>query len=215
MSDVYDTLDRAFAAPDRIALVRAVDVAMEALGASIASASVRDALDAVIDASLRVGLRAGAGRSPVHVDELYARVADASGLSPGAAIEVTQMFAAWLVDRLRPDLREALRDDLGADWSALLADPPARATAREPTHRRVPPMPGPLRTLADGAPGSQRPLATAQPRPGQPDSVAASDDPKADRKLSAGRPRDPSTTDRAVSRAEPGAGPRSLSRYED
>ena len=113
MSDVYDTLERAFAAPDRIALVRAVDVAMEALGASIASASVRDALDAVIDASLRVGLRAGAGRSPVHVDELYARVADASGLSPGAAIEVTQMFATWLVDRLRPDLREALRDDLG------------------------------------------------------------------------------------------------------
>lgn len=211
MSDVYDRLERAFAFPDRIVLVRAVDAAMEALGASISSDPLRDAVAEAIDAPLRVGLRAGAGRSPVHVPELYARVADASGVEPGIAVEIAQMHFQWLAERLRPELRHELRQDLGREWSSLLMD--ARPPAREPgAHVHVPPMPGPGRTLADGAPGSARPLASSRPPSGQRDSISGTDDPKGDSKLSGGRPPDPSSTDHSLATGEPGAGPRSVSR---
>lgn len=215
MDDVYDQLQAQTGLSDRIVLVRAVDTALEALGASLSSAQVRETLAAAIEPPLRVGLRAGAGHPPVHIDDLYARVEEASGLRTGVAVEVVQMFFARLSRGLTPELRASLRRDLAREWSALIVEPEPAATPIEPR-----PHPGatPVRpdTLAGGRPGSTHPVADGHPPDsGHRESIAASDDPRAASKLASTRGLSQERNDRDLADAKPGADHRSLADYDE
>lgn len=113
-----------------------VDESILALGASIGSDALREAVAGSVPAPLQAGIRAGGGGLGVRVEELYARVQQACGLRADAAIEIVQVFFERLAEGLAPEVRAALRVDLGDDWCALLVDPmPPLVT---PLHARAP-----------------------------------------------------------------------------
>ncbi len=129
-------------------------------------------------------LREGAYERPLDLGELRDRVATATGMYPGRVIEQIQLLCRALrevlpeeaVTRLRPRLPEALRPELDEP-----AEPHAPAVAERRGHLEAP---GEGHTLATGRPGSRHPLSEAAPVTGHSQSVARSDDPHGDTKLS-------------------------------
>jgi uncharacterized protein (DUF2267 family) len=114
----------------------------------------------------------------------YERVAVRAGLAQGIAVEHAQCVCRALAERLGADARARISRHLPDALAPLLvpvereAPPPRRASPRSP--------PAP-HTLSEGRAGSQRPLAAAVPAPAQAHSVASSDNPHGDTKLSSTR----------------------------
>lgn len=107
-------------------------------------------------------------------------VSEGEHVRPGSAIEHVQCVLSVLREGLDPDRFRVLVHELPADVAALV--PPERSSAPPP-----PPPAAPSRghRLADGRPGSEHPIAeSVPPSRAQPHSVAASEDPHADTKLS-------------------------------
>jgi hypothetical protein len=85
-----------------------------------------------------------------------------------------------LADALSEDVLTRLRRHMPGDMGQLFTPPRAMtSTAAEPHGKHAP---GPGSTLADGRPGSRHPLSEANPA--HRDSVARSENPHADTKLS-------------------------------
>ena len=135
-----------------------------------------EALAGALPPSLAGPLRHGG--SPAGTS-LAARVAAAQGIPLGHAVEHVASVCRALAERLPAAVLQRLRAALPARSAALLE--PETAPALEP---KVHPRRG---TLAEGRPGSRHPLSEARPRGAQPDSVAASDNPHGDTKLSSSR----------------------------
>lgn len=131
--------------------------------------------------------------------DLDLRVKGDLGVSEGRAHELAAIVGAAIADRMDDEAEQHLAD----------AEPSIRALfsrheGRAPEH----PKTGAAGTLAegrgggkpalsDGKPGGRRPLADAHPNRGQPDSIARSDDPRADRRLSSAQP------EHTIARGEP------------
>lgn len=115
------------------------------------------------------------------IDDLYDRVAQRTGLPPGQARELSQVVLRLVGDRLSGDACARLSLHLPAPWRALLERSPTAAAAGA-LSRHV--LPGTGHTLATGRPGSQHPLSQAHPDRAQQESVARSDNPHGEDKLS-------------------------------
>jgi hypothetical protein len=142
-----------------------------------ASPASRSALaSAVGEATLH-----GADEEAATLARLYDDVARASMLRVALAIELTQSTLFALARALGPDARVRLAGELPPAWAEMLEDP-----HDVPRDRRPAPMPdrNEARRLANARPGSSAPLSDAAPASGQADSIAISDDPHGDRKLS-------------------------------
>jgi uncharacterized protein (DUF2267 family) len=132
-------------------------------------------------------LREGAYEGPLDLPDFVGRIACKSGMYSGRIIEAVQVVCRALREvlpedtsaRLRPLLPEALRPEL---------DEPIEPPAPSVPERKVRPEgPGEGHTLATGRPGSRHPLSESAPPSGHAQSVALSDDPHGDTKLSGAR----------------------------
>lgn len=113
-------------------------------------------------------------------DELYRRVQRRAHVEMGIAVEWVPVAVAAMARELSPSTQHWLEGHLGEAWSPLLN---VRGRSFLPSKRGpVAREADPPRTLAEGRPGSARPLSESRPRP-QPDSVAE-DNPYGDTKLS-------------------------------
>lgn len=118
-------------------------------------------------------------------DALYERVRRHLDVKASAAMERAGVALLAMARALRPETREWLAQRMGEAWAGLLEErsdhegtssSPARASSAS-TRRSERPT-----TLAEGKPGSEKPLSESAPEP-QPDSVA-DENPYSDRKLS-------------------------------
>lgn len=125
--------------------------------------------------------------------ELTERLAEETDLPPGHALElfhtVSRMLDGTLDDRLQKAFRANLPRDVVATFARSGAVPPK---APNTGHR-----------LADGSPGSSRPLATA--RPAQADSIAQDDEPKSDTKFSSTEGSTQERKNRTLAEGKPGS----------
>jgi uncharacterized protein (DUF2267 family) len=157
---------------DEAAAASAVASVLTALRAELSSTEAEALAEALPDEladQVRAGRYDGGG-------SLAVRVATAEQVTVAEAIERIACVFGALAELLPDATLERLAGALPSELARLLQ---RRSTgSRPPSHG--------LRTttLAEGRPGSRRPLSEARPRQGQPDSVAASDNPHADTKLS-------------------------------
>jgi uncharacterized protein (DUF2267 family) len=162
-------------------LGRVARMTLRALG-SQAPDDVAD-LGRVLPGELRTVLEAGHRGPPVELTDLFAELARTTRMRTGIALELVETVVAVLAERLDAPTRDHLRRHLPVDWAALIVDPRPPSLRRPPhprggqTHSiaanpdphadtRLASTPGPSaerhgETLAEGRPGSQRPLATA------------------------------------------------------
>lgn len=112
------------------------------------------------------------------VDALYERVAGREHVRPGFAMEHTGVICQVLAEALSEGALHRLHDVLPEPLAALLSP-------REPReHFEYVHVEGTHRTLAEGAPGHRHPLSEARSDRAQTHSVARSDNPHGDTKLS-------------------------------
>lgn len=150
----------------------------EAIGRMLAAAAV-DPVAALLPDPLAESLRRAAA-SP-ELDEPLVELAECERVSLGAGKEhvqvVLEQLATSIAEPERVRLAALLPDEL-ASWLVPWQPPPERRE-RAPVGRE--------RTLASGRPGSEHPLSEAGPARGQHESLAVSDDPHADTRLSSTR----------------------------
>jgi len=145
------------------------------------SRSEAEALADELPATWAETLRAGRFERAFERDELVVRVAEREGVPRGFALEHTEVVCATLAGALSEAtmarLERALTPSLLTLFTrrALSATPPERAIG------------GHGHTLADGRPGSRRPLSEAVPSTAHSESVASTANPHADTKLSTAR----------------------------
>ena len=117
-------------------------------------------------------------RRTVTLRSVLSAVSGREGVANGFALEHTTVVAEAMARTLRPEVLRLLREELPWDVAVLF-------TPREPPtpveHVRLDPS---RRTLAEGRPGGTRPLYEARPDRAQSESVARSDNPHGDTKLS-------------------------------
>lgn len=163
--------------------------------------------------ALREELRLPAGEvmfeeryeGPFDETTFYRRVEALSELAPGRAREVAQVVGRLISERLSPRLRERLERHSHPSLAHIWDPGPARTL---PPYEHAPkahaPPPGHGHTLATGNPSSQHPVSEAGPL-GQPDSVATTDEPYADRKLSSAHGTTAEQKRRTLSEGRPGS----------
>jgi uncharacterized protein (DUF2267 family) len=160
---------------------RAIRAVFEVLAERV-SRSEAEALADELPATLAEPLRHGHYERDFDLDELYARVAFREAVSPGFAMEhtlstcqvVAQVVSARVLERLQRALPGAI---------ASLFE--LRATASGPLPRQR--VAAHRNTLAEGRPGSQRPLSDARTDGAHSQSVVCADNPHGDTKLSSSR----------------------------
>lgn len=162
---------------------KAVRAVFSALG-ELLTPDETAALAAQIPPGMTQWLRAAKRSKSMSLDDLYTRVADRAGLPRPRALEVTQAVCRALALELRPDVRDRLVAHLGPVTGRLFEVPFEGAPSERPLHMSAPPPSGEGRTLATGRPGSRHPLSEAHPDSAQTHSVARSENPHADSKLS-------------------------------
>ncbi|PRQ09370.1 hypothetical protein ENSA7_08970 [Enhygromyxa salina] len=144
---------------------------------------------------IREGARAGGPASFLQAVAEHERVT--VGFAKEHAQVVCETFAGMLDERRLIALRERLPPEV-----SNLLQPAPRPVTRPPT----PPSPPTGHTLANGRPGSTHPLSTAAPRAGQAHSIATSDDPHADTKLSSTKGLSPERKRETLADGKPGGG---------
>lgn len=186
--------------PERGPIEQGTRAALEALGSALGG--VPPALHDAIPEALRGVLAAGDGRPETTPEALYEQVAASTGLRVGSALEIVQSAVAELGARLAEPARAQLRGLLPDAWAALVLDP--RPVGRAPVKGSSTADLGAGRTLATGRPGSGRSLADSAPAAAHAHSVAATDEPHGDRRLSAARP-GPQRSEGTLAKGHPGS----------
>ncbi|MCP3142293.1 DUF2267 domain-containing protein [Pyxidicoccus xibeiensis] len=162
-------------AEDAARTVRAVlEVVGERLGRRELQALAED-----LPTPLGALLRDGTHGQDFDLAELYARVARREHVRPGFAVEhtgiVCQVLAEALSDGALHQLREALPEPLAALFMPRAHRERFEYVHLDPVHHH---------TLAEGQPGSQHPVSRARAERAHTHSVARSDEPHADTRLS-------------------------------
>ncbi|AUX36966.1 MULTISPECIES: DUF2267 domain-containing protein [Sorangium] len=133
-----------------------------------------------------VAVRGAAYQGDFDRDELYDRVARREGAPRGFGMEHAQAVCQVVGEALPEAERLRLQRHL-ADWADLFTPRAAGAPPPRPVHAPAPPEVGHGSTLATGRPGSRHPLSEAHPATAHAGSVARSDEPHAETKLSSSR----------------------------
>jgi uncharacterized protein (DUF2267 family) len=190
-----------------LAARRAVRATLEVLGLHLDRETARS-IAAELPPDCADWLTGGGDHRRLGIDELYREVAAREEVSPGFAMEHTQVVTGALLDLLGDEGRRRLLAGIPELLAARLASwvETAPLPASEPRYR-----PAGRRTLASARPGSSRPLSEAAP--GQRESVARSDDPRGDSRLSSSRG-EPRGRSKPISTGRPGSA-RPLSETED
>ncbi len=126
------------------------------------------------------------GDREFDLDGFYDRVSEREGVGRVQALEHAQVVCQVLAGSLDEIGRQHLVLHLPEAWRQLFAPRPVGAPEHElhgASRRHVPAGAG--RTLATGRPGAHRPLSEASPA--HSGSIAASEDPHGDTKLSSSR----------------------------
>jgi len=186
---------------DQPAAELAIHETLAAMAASLSRierAALADELPAELAQVVRAAPELQPGADP------FARLARREGVAEGLAVEYAHVVCQQLAARLGSDLRTLLGRRLQPPWSELFHPRAAPSPRPAPPHRA--PAAGGGRTLASARPGSQRPVSESAAVRTQSGSVAASDRPHADTKLSTGVPHG-----EPVSTAHPADGRRHIS----
>jgi len=165
--------------PDEAAT--AVTATLSALGRVLVE-SERRAVSEALPEELRLLLDARHPAPNLGLEGFYESVQRNERARPGRAREHAQIVCRALGAAIAPEpLRVLIRH---VPWlESLLALPPPGATVASPEHFERPARPEGA-TLATGKPGSRHALADARPERAHSHSVALSDDPHGDTKLS-------------------------------
>lgn len=130
-------------------------------------------------------MRGGAYDADFTVEDLYYRVHEREGVPVSFAAEHAQAVCQVLAEEIDGETLTRLRKHLSADYAALLEPRPVERAPREPERHVHDDDPhGDGSTLADGRLGSHRPLSEARPDSAHQQSVARSDDPHGDTRMS-------------------------------
>ncbi|OJH35967.1 DUF2267 domain-containing protein [Cystobacter ferrugineus] len=156
---------------------RTVRAVLDILGERL-SWPVIEAVADDLPGSLTAGLRDGVDRQDFDLAEFQARVADRMQVPLGRAVELAGVVCQFLAEALTPGTLHRLREELPEPMGALFT-PRETGERLEPVH--LEPSRG---TLAEGRPGSTHPLSEARPERAQSQSVARTDNPHGDSKLS-------------------------------
>jgi uncharacterized protein (DUF2267 family) len=175
-SDLFATVE-AHAGIDRHAAERAVRATLASVAEALSSDEA-DALSRELSPDLRPLVQRHALGLPLDRSAFFAEVAARESVEVGFAVEHAECVCSALAERMSPDLRERLQRHL-----PLLA---SLFELRDETPADIPPLVHGS-TLASGRPGSRHPLSEARPERAQSQSVARSDNPHADTKLSSSR----------------------------
>jgi len=197
-NDFIDVIREQLPDDERPDAVRIALTTCKALGPHLAAIEARS-----LARSLPEGPAAALQREPYQAGlgrpELEARMSHELGVSAARAHELVAIVGAAIAERMDDEAEKHLAD-VEPSIRALFA----RSEGRAPFHAgaKVPDSladgrAGSKSSIAEGRPGGRRPLADANPNGGQSDSIAASDDPRADRRLSSAEP------DRTLARGEP------------
>lgn len=124
-------------------------------------------------------LRAGAHEGDFDLAELYERVQRREGSAISFAVEHTQAVCEVIVEALSEPVLIRLRKHLPEPMAELFAERPIPPPP-PPVHARTEPS----TKLSEAKPGSRHPLSESRFEPAHTHSVARSDDPHADTKLS-------------------------------
>jgi uncharacterized protein (DUF2267 family) len=175
-SDLFAAVE-AQAGLDRHAAERAVRATLASIAEALSSDEA-DALCRELSPDLRPLVARHALALPLDRTALFAAVAARESVEVGFAVEHAECVCGALAERMSPDLRGRLQRHLPllASLFELRDEPPLD----------VPPLIHGS-TLASGRPGSRHPLSEARPERAQSQSVARSDEPHADTKLSSSR----------------------------
>lgn len=136
----------------------------------------RALLARVLPSRLAAAIGSAPYRGADGVDAFYERVGRREGIEQGFAIEHAQSVCRALADVLDDGANRQLATYLADDVAQLLTVPEpdgAPAVARGRAH-----------SLATGRPGSSHPLSEGRPERAQRESIARSENPHADTKLS-------------------------------
>jgi uncharacterized protein (DUF2267 family) len=118
------------------------------------------------------------------VDELYDRVARREATRHGFGMEHAQAVLQVIGESLPEATRLRLQKHLPAEMAALFEPRAHELAPPRPVHASPPVEPGQGSTLATGRPGSRHPVSDTPPVDAHRHSVARSQDPHADTKLS-------------------------------
>jgi uncharacterized protein (DUF2267 family) len=153
--------------------------AITAVLAALAQELGRLEADALADALPRTLSSALHAQRNVAGDSLPERVAFIERVSSGRAREHVGAVCTVLAELLPESLLSRLAHALAPGSAAWLAPPSPEADEPHLRPRR--------HTLAEGRPGSDRPLSESRPPAAQSDSVVIADNPHGDTKLSSSR----------------------------
>jgi len=167
--------------PDRLTAELALRATLGALAARLTKDEA-EALSARLPPMLARVVELVEYEGDLDADTIYERVGRRSGTPTRIAREQADVVLAALAEHLDDELKRRL--------VRALPEPIAERF-REHDEGEPPPHPivvaPPASTLATGRPGSRRPLSEARPERAHAESIARSDDPHAERKLSTSR----------------------------
>jgi uncharacterized protein (DUF2267 family) len=160
---------------DQSSAVEAVRAALEKLGACLTHADA-EALAEVLPAELAASVRRPRRHRVLPIEELFRHVSRREEVAFGLAVEHAETILTALAVHLPFELRGRLHGHLPHAWARFLEPRIFEPPGSPPSH-------GHGHTLAEGRPGSQRPLSEGAPPGAQSESVAA-DNPHQATKLS-------------------------------
>lgn len=158
----------------------AITATLNALGAALLQSERRLLAEDLASDLASVVLTAHAPRAPLDTEGFYRRVQRHESVRAGRAREHAQIVCRALAERLSPERIQLLLNHL--PWLAPLLE--LDEAAPSPPAPEILKPREPTRTLATGSPGSRTPLSTERADRAQSQSVARSDDPHGDTKLS-------------------------------
>lgn len=166
-----------------------LDAVVDALGELLTGDEAR-AVAPHLGARLSRLLEAGAGRHSASSDvaALVDGVAWRENVAEGVALEHATAVCDAIMQALPAEARTKLQRDLPKEVIAFLE----RGRADGIVHRREPPKPEVLtHSLAQGRPGGAHPVSESKPVTAHSESVALTDNPHADRKISSAGTEEP------------------------
>jgi len=168
----------------RVEAQATVDAVFEALARRILPADRRAVLTLLPDA-LRSTLKRERHDEEETLERLVQEIARAEGIRAGFGREHLDVVGAAMAATLHPDAVSALENHLPPPIAEILRPKPTPARIERPTPLEVPASSG--RHLSDGRPGGTHPISEASADRAHLDSVARSDDPHGDTKLSSAK----------------------------
>lgn len=186
---------------DEAALERGIFATVHAVAPSIQPEDRRALPDAVPE-PIRREITIARYVGPLDEEAFYESVAHRAAVPLGLARELSQVVLHELGTRIGAELRSRLAHHAGPSMAWLWDQPSAPEAAPRPAGTRS--RPGGGHTLASGRPGSRKPLSESGPL-GHTDSIARSDNPREDRKLSSARGTTQEREGRTLAEGRPGS----------